>query len=476
MQNNVTNPNQLIGYSLLSSPTFWLQTALMAAIYFVSGKLSFALSYEHSIVTVVIFAAEGFALAAALILGKRILPGIFLGQFILAYFNELSVLPTLMVSIVNTMEAALAIWLAQRIQLGLRINNMRNLLGLLLLIVLVLQPFSATFGTLSLVLSGVLPWSDYLGSWFAWWFGNSMGQIIITPMILAFFACYQKGCYRKHWHELILICIGFGLLAYLFTLYSATANFALMLAVTTPLVVLLTAYKGVAKASFAVFTLTVVILYQTQQGFGPFQGQGFAQLIELNYYVLSHALLALILGVLFKERKDAEKKLAHMALYDPVTGLFNRNALSQTLSQALPRAKRQNSLVAVGFLDLDGFKEINDTYGHDAGDAVLQTVGHRLQEVTRAENTLIRQGGDEFIIILEDVKELAELEPYLLRLLNLMSQPMPVSGQQIEISCSIGVSVYPINGESMDDLVKRADQAMYQAKNSGKNCFAFAEH
>lgn len=469
------NTNLPAKFGQIVSLRFWGFNLLMAVVYYISGKLSFALSFEHSIVTIVIFTAEGFALAAALLLGKRILPGIFLGQFILALFNNLALLPTFLVSSINTLEAFIAITLYRHFNLNARLDNIHSLGSLVLIITLVLQPFSATFGTLSLALTGVLSWEYYLNSWFSWWFGNALGQLLVTPMILTFYATVKAHPSKKLWGEMAIVSAIFGFMAYFFTHYSPLSTFALMLAVTTPLVIMLAAYRGTFQACFSVFVMTAVILYETHQGYGLFKDHSFIHLIELNYYVLSNILLALVLGVLFKERKDSEEKLQLLALYDPLTGLLNRNVRTQELIRAIASAKRTSRKFAVGFLDLDGFKEINDEFGHATGDEVLKIVSQRLRNVTRKENTLIRQGGDEFILIIENMDLSEAFEPYLARLIRSVSQPMSIGENKIQVTCSIGVAVYPIDGEEPEELLKRADQAMYQAKKMGKNCFAYAQ-
>ncbi|QKI90072.1 diguanylate cyclase domain-containing protein [Thiomicrorhabdus xiamenensis] len=450
--------------------SFLTLNLLMAVTYFVSGKLSFAFSYEHSIITIVIFAAEGFALAGALIFGKRILPGIFFGQLALAWHNGLLLETSLAVSIINTLEAWIGITLFQLLKLNRKMETMRDLGGILLLILFILQPFSATLGTLSLVSSGLLFWESYPVSWLSWWFGNAMGQILLVPMLLAF----SSGRVRHKRIELAAIGIFFAVTTYLFTRYEIASNFVLIMALMTPLVILIAAKKGVALSGFAVNVLTVTILYQTYQGFGPFKEGSFEQLIELNYFVLSLILLALILGVLFEERRASERLLSQMALYDPLTGLFNRNAMKQKILEALARAWRHDKLVAVCFIDLDGFKDVNDLYGHDSGDIVLKILAERLRNITRRENAVVRQGGDEFISVIEDLEDKEQLKPYLQRVLLEMESEIELNAHTIKLSCSLGVALYPLNASDPETLLKLADQAMYAAKQAGKNRYKFA--
>ena len=144
--------------------------------------------------------------------------------------------------------------------------------------------------------------------------------------------------------------------------------------------------------------------------------------------------------------------------------------LSKALDQAIVKAKSQPSTVAVGVLDLDGFKQINDRYGHEIGDRLLVAVADRLKHSMRIEDTVARLGGDEFVLIL-GVLDPKVLESALQRLLAALSAVYIIDGIGINISASIGVTLYPNDNENADTLLRHADQAMYKAKQSGRNCF-----
>lgn len=176
--------------------------------------------------------------------------------------------------------------------------------------------------------------------------------------------------------------------------------------------------------------------------------------------------------VLFSDvskRHESEVKLAYLALHDTLTGIPNRLSFLQDLPKAIARAKRNKTLLAVCFLDLDNFKTVNDTLGHSVGDALLKTIVKLLKPLIRETDFMGRLGGDEFALILENVRAKEELNAILNRYLNRIRQPIKINEQVINVTLSIGVALYPGNGDSSEELLKNADIAMYRAKNMGRD-------
>lgn len=169
--------------------------------------------------------------------------------------------------------------------------------------------------------------------------------------------------------------------------------------------------------------------------------------------------------------KHHENQLERIAHYDALTGIPNRTLLGDRMKQAILRTGREQNMMAVCYLDLDGFKPINDTLGHEAGDRVLIEISKRIQEAVRGDDTVARLGGDEFVILLLGLERGEECSMTLSRLLTVIAEPIMLMDQSICVSASIGVSVYPLDDEDSDTLLRHADQAMYQAKQSGKNRF-----
>lgn len=167
------------------------------------------------------------------------------------------------------------------------------------------------------------------------------------------------------------------------------------------------------------------------------------------------------------------EELRHMAQHDPLTGLPNRALFSDRLNQEMARAKRQGGSFALAFIDLDFFKPINDNFGHDVGDEVLRLVALRLSESVRAADTIGRVGGDEFVALLADLSETEAISALAEKLHLALKPPMIVMGHELTIWCSIGVAIYPADGTDVVSLTKSADEAMYRAKDAGRNCVRF---
>ncbi len=169
------------------------------------------------------------------------------------------------------------------------------------------------------------------------------------------------------------------------------------------------------------------------------------------------------------ERKRGEAFIREMAYHDPLTGLLNRKGFTDRVEQEISRARRNDQKLVVLFIDLDGFKEVNDTYGHDAGDRVLCEVARRLKVSSRREDVITRMGGDEFILVGE-IQAPGDPLPIAERIREELAHPMDIDEVLIHLTPSIGASVFPDDGEDPRTLLVRADQAMYLAKTAGKNC------
>jgi diguanylate cyclase (GGDEF)-like protein/PAS domain S-box-containing protein len=172
-------------------------------------------------------------------------------------------------------------------------------------------------------------------------------------------------------------------------------------------------------------------------------------------------------------RKAAEKQVQFLAYYDALTGLPNRTLLQDRLAKALAGACRQKHKVAILFLDLDLFKNINDSLGHAAGDRLLQDVAERLKTWGREQDSVGRVGGDEFVLVLNDLKDMPDAAVAAERLMDVMTAEFVVQGRSLNISCSLGISIFPEHGADGETLIKNADAAMYSAKTYGRNNFQF---
>lgn len=203
--------------------------------------------------------------------------------------------------------------------------------------------------------------------------------------------------------------------------------------------------------------------------------------IMLSVFVLFLGLFGSAVGLLYRAKQksqEVERRLINKneALYDAahldsLTKLPNRLALQGLLESAMAISKQNTDLLAICFLDLDGFKEVNDRLGHSSGDNLLVAAAGRMKKAVRDSDSVIRLGGDEFVLLLGGIKNENEIDILLMRILELLSAPFMIDGQNVVISASIGVTVYPVDSSPVSDLLAHADGAMYAAKNKGKNAW-----
>ncbi len=198
--------------------------------------------------------------------------------------------------------------------------------------------------------------------------------------------------------------------------------------------------------------------------------------------IISLFLLLIVLLLLFwsfkmkkeiKKREIAEKNLKHLAEHDPLTGLPNRILFADRLKQAIKNAKRYEESVAVLFIDLDHFKNVNDSLGHSAGDKLLQDVSKRLKNSVRQSDTVARLSGDEFAIILDHFNHVDTIISVVQNIMHSLEKPLYIENQELYITLSLGISLFPEDAQDTDTLIKNADTAMYKAKNSGRNNYQF---
>jgi diguanylate cyclase (GGDEF)-like protein len=192
---------------------------------------------------------------------------------------------------------------------------------------------------------------------------------------------------------------------------------------------------------------------------------------ELNYASALADFMALALSAV--DRRQAEEEMRRLANYDHLTGLPNRTLFMDRMEQALARGRRSRHPLALLFIDVDRFKSVNDSLGHDVGDQLLHQLGQRLLECVRTSDTVARLGGDEFTVIIEDCHEPQAVTLTCERILASLSEPILLEGTEVNLGCSIGVSMYPADGTTVQSLLQNADSAMYKAKERGRNNYQF---
>jgi len=449
-----------------------LSTLLMALLYYVSGLISLSVFNENALITLSAFFPEGFALAAVLLFGKRMLSGIFLGQFILALSLGFSFSVGLEIGLSNTLEAYIAYTLFNRFKLHTSLANLKDVFGLLAMIILLLQPFSAILGNTILYLNGILQPEAFTHSLFYWWIGNVLGQILLTPMLLILY--HER--HKLNIKEIVLLIAVTLLVNYIVQITFEVKNVSLLLIITLPMTIYLST-RNLLYASISSVVLASISLYFAHHGIGTFSHTESMvdNLLDLNYFMFSHILLVLLVGVLFQEKEAAIQSLKNMAHYDYLTGLPNRHILREEIHHTVALAEEYQAIGAVCFIDLDNFKPINDDYGHLAGDETLKEVTRRLKRFVETKDSLLRIGGDEFLIILNRIESKEAVKKQLDALVESMHEPICYGSKTFHISFSIGVSFCPEDGNTVKALMEKADKAMYCAKERGKNQVCFAD-
>jgi len=232
-------------------------------------------------------------------------------------------------------------------------------------------------------------------------------------------------------------------------------------------------YTGMAAAHFAQDSICLV----TDAGTGIQPGTLAAVIGLATFGLLSVTLIISAFDAhsarLMNSLATANEQLRSMALYDSLTGVPNRLLLDDRLSHATRRAERNQQCVALLFVDLDRFKPVNDRFGHRIGDELLKAVAGRLTSSVRKEDTVARVGGDEFVLVLGELAKAQDAATVCSKVIHELSRPFHVEGHLLEISCSVGISVYPDDGRDQQSLLIKADVAMYHAKSGGRNGYRF---
>jgi len=357
---------------------------LMALLYNITGLISATLLSQNSIVIVSAFIPEGIALAGALIYGYRVLPGIFLGQLLLAQFEWSNSLASILVATINTLEAYVGYRLFYKLELNRELHHLKDIVGLVILSALILQPIAALLNNYILSITNIIT-SDMIWSHtILWWTGNIMGQILITPMLLLIYA--NKNNLKYNYILLaILAPLAYN---YLLQTYFTINNVSLLLLLTLPIGIYV-AIKNITYGVIISVALAIGYTYLTHLDIGTFsQDQSpIDNIINLNYFILSHILLTLLIGILFRDKEQAINDLKSMAHYDYLTGLPNRHLLREKIQHAVIMASDYHQKSAICYIDLDGFKQVNDIYGHHIGDETLKTVVKRVKLHMKPQDT-----------------------------------------------------------------------------------------
>ena len=279
----------------------------LGVLYFITGKISLTLLSGQDIINIGIFIPEGISLAFALYFGRKILPGIFVGQFLLAYSSSILLLPSFEIALINTAEAVIAIYLFNKFALSTELTKYKDIIGLFGIIIFALQPFSALLSNSVLLFHNHTLQSDFLYLTFSWWFGNIMGQMLMTPFLLLLFKQYKK----IDFFDYLFYGLLFGAYIYFLEILLRLNNATMMLTFSIAGIILIIANKNILYGTFFSVIAAMIASYSIYLGDSNIYSSGSLvdNIINYNLYILAHIIITWILGILFEERKYYENSL-----------------------------------------------------------------------------------------------------------------------------------------------------------------------
>lgn len=459
------------------------QIGLLAFAYFVAAKLSLLLAIPPGYATAV-WPPSGIALAATLLLGNRLLPGVWLGAALVNLTVASSLFAAIVAGTGNTLEALAGAALIRRhVGVPRRFEHVKDVV-IFVAVAAASCTIAATIAVFSLTVSGSMSWSQFLPNWWTWWQGDVTGIIIVAPLILSW--SLRRSASWSGRRMLEVACLGLLLLTVTLLIFSDATGilspFPLTFAILPFMIwaALRFSQRVVTTANAGVCAFAV---YYTVNGIGPFALWSLNEsLLILLSFISTVVVTSLVLGAVRTERGRAMEELARVlsglqeqAITDPLTGLYNRRYLWEFLRREWIRAKRKESTLAVIMIDIDHFKRINDTHGHEAGDFVLTAVAGLLRNQIRSSDIVCRYGGEEFALVLPEtspqgVALRADEIRAAVKRLDLRHEGVPLGA----ITASLGVALFPDHVGDPDSLMRAADAALYDAKSAGRDRTVFS--
>jgi len=432
---------------------------VLAATYFAAAKLGLRVAFLHPSATP-IWPPSGIALAAFLLLGDWVWPGVFAGAFFANLTTAGTVATSLGIALGNTLEGLVGAYLVRRFAHGrLTLERSPDIARFLLLAAGLSTAISATIGVTSLSLGGFAPWPEYGPIWLTWWLGDAVGDVLVAPVLILWATRLKRT--GRAWEA---AGVGLGLACIGWLVFGAHAPIGArhypLEFLCIPFLLWAALRLGLRDAATGMLVLAGVAVWGTLGGGGPFvRGSANESLLLLQAFLGASAVMTLIVAAVVAERTEAVDQLRQLAVRDPLTGLANYREFVRVLEGEIERSGRTARPFAVVLLDLDGLKRINDRYGHIVGSSALLRVAEVLRASSRAVDTAARFGGDEFALVLPETQGPAAFQVSERVRSGVAADPEPP-----RLSVSVGVALYPIDGAAAEDLLRVADQLLYEAK------------
>lgn len=466
-------------------------SAVLAAGYVIFGRLTFALSVDYGNVTSVVFIPEGIALAFCIRYGSRVAGGIFVGQTILSLWSGPSLLGGAVIGLVNAGQGALGGYLFHRWSLSPRFDRPRDVTLFIALIFLILQPISATGGVAVLYLLGTVPptaipaeWAGWWiqgiqkplssfdlvpSAWVHWWIGNSVGQLLVAPLILAWTTKQASTRWTKGGALEVAISAAGILMVVALTQSTIPTHPLLLLAATYLLLVWIGFCRGLRGITVANVLIGAAVTWAAASGSGFMAHLPIAdRLSSAGFFVAAACSLSLFLFSLFEERRILIERLARLASMDGLVVLPNRRYFIEVAEQEVAFATRDGRDLALLFIDADNFKMLNDRHGHAAGDTALKMIAVACSSVSPRPDYAGRIGGEEFAMLLPGMSTV-EASHFAEKLRErIASTPVQAPSDIIYVTVSIGIAVLDDHAD-VSSMMRAADRALYAAKAGGRN-------
>ena len=441
----------------------------LGVVYFVAGKLGLQLAYVHASATAV-WPCTGIAIAALLVFGYRVWPGILIGAFLVNLTTAGTVATSIAIAGGNTLEALAGCYLVGRFAHGKEaFARAQDVFKFALLAGMVATAVSATIGVATLAVSGLADWSAFGSIWCTWWLGDAIGAVLVTPLLLLWWENPRLKWTSEQITELAFLFIGLFTAAWSVfgePFHSELKNYPLEY-LCIPFLVWAAYRFGRRKAATALGALAVIATWGTLHGFGPFARESRnTSLLLLQAFMGIMAVTTMALAAEVTEHKRAQERVRNLAVSDPLTGLANYRQLVEALETEIKRFGRNERPFVVLLLDLDGLKKINDAHGHIVGSRALCRLADMLRLYSREMDTAGRYGGDEFVLILPET----DLEAARL-VAQRISKRLAEDGEEPKISVSIGTAIYPDDGETVNEILGAADRDLYREKGVPKKRF-----
>jgi diguanylate cyclase (GGDEF)-like protein len=440
--------------------------AILAVVYLVAGKLGLQLAHVNASATAV-WPCTGIAIAALLVYGYRVWPGILVGAFLVNLTTMGTVETSIGIAIGNTLEGLAGCYLVTRFAHGKEaFARAQDIFKFALLAGMAATTVSATIGVATLALGGFANWAAFGSIWSTWWLGDAVGAVIVTPLLLLWWENPRVRWTREQVTELALLFLGLfstGWIVFGKPFHSELRNYPLEY-LCIPFLIWAAYRFGRRKAATAVCALSGIAAWGTMHGYGPFARESQnTSLLLMQVFMGIVAITTLALAAEVTEHRRAQERVQNLAVSDPLTGLANYRQLVEALETEIKRYGRTERPFVVLLLDLDGLKRINDAHGHLTGSRALCRLADMLRLYSREMDTAARYGGDEFVLILPETDaEAARL------VAQRISKRLAEDGEIPQISVSIGTAVYPEDGETVNEILGAADRDLYREKSIPK--------